>query len=292
MLFADISGSTRLITEQGDDQAHAIMDRYLAIMAEAVRAAGGAEVERKGDEIVCSFVDPNAAAEAASSMSLLVAGASARDRLDRPMRLRIAFAHGPVREGAGLPFGATVHLTARLAALAKAGQILTTKETLIRLDQRWQSSSRYHDRRILKGLPGEHEIHELLVVSEVTSFRREGSRASEGSGQTIELEYRGQTYRVERMRPRLEIGRDPACDMCVEGSAVSRLHVVIEWDRGRVRLEDVSTNGTVIQCGGEAAISLLHATAPLHDEGVLRLGGEAPDDQCALVAYRCRDKVG
>lgn len=287
MLFADIVGSTRLITELGDERARVVLSECLKKMVAVVHSWGGVDVEARGDEIVSVFPEPAAAVEAAFGMVALLAAGAIEGALDRVVRLRIGFVHGSVIETAGTPFGATVHLAARVASLAKSGQVLTTKETLSLLDVRWQRASRFYDRRVLKGIPGEQEIHEILLESGVTAARRGRSSREDRSTQAVELRYRDSMVRVDVSRPRVELGRDSACDLRVEGMSVSRLHATVEWDGGRVRVDDLSTNGTRVEPVGATPILVHHRGAPLTGQGVLRLGGDVPDEQCALVAYRC-----
>jgi pSer/pThr/pTyr-binding forkhead associated (FHA) protein len=120
----------------------------------------------------------------------------------------------------------------------------------------------------------------------VTSVRFSRSSRDDVAG-AIELIYRDRVVRVDTSCPRVELGRDRACDLSVEGSSVSRLHAIVEWDHGRVRVEDMSTNGTRIDRVGAAPSLVHHRGIALTGDGILRLGGDVPDEQCALVAYRC-----
>lgn len=288
MLFADIAGSTRLISELGDVPAQRVIGRCLEVMVEAVRSSGGTELERLGDGIVCSFASPDGAAEAAIAMLARTASISSRDAFDRPLRLRIGFAHGPVVATAQTPFGATVHLTARIAAAAKPGQILTNRETLARLAPRWRTASRPYERRVLKGFPGEQELHEILSDAEITMRPARRPRRADGGTRAVELSHGGRTLRVDATHPRAEIGRDPACDLVIEGADVSRVHATIEWDRGRVRVEDVSTNGTTVERDRGAPIELHHESTTLTGSGKIRLGSERPGSPAALLVYACK----
>lgn len=287
VLFADIAGSTRLIVEHGDGAARVLLLRYLALLSDTARAHGGEVVDRLGDEVFCIFPSADAAAEAAAAMHERVEAASARERLTRPIRLRIGFLEGPVIRSAEGVFGKTVHEAARLVALAKAGQILTTRDTRQRLGPRWRGAGRSFDRRVLRGTSGEEEIHELLwdasVTSSVTVVAATAPQPGVGA---VELACGESRLRVDAMQPRVEIGRGPGCDLRVESGQVSRLHAAIEWNRGRVYITDLSTNGTTIERSGEEAVWLRHESAVLEGEGTLRLGGGAAG-KGATLSYRC-----
>jgi adenylate cyclase len=291
MLFADIAGSTRLISELGDVAAQRVIGRCLEVMTEAVRTSGGTELERLGDGIVCSFASPDGAAAAAVAMLARAAAISSRGPLERPVRLRVGFAHGPVVETAQTPFGATVHLAARIAAAAKPGQILTNRETLAHLAPRWRSASRPYERRVLKGFPGEQELLEILSDAEVTMRpTREQPLRAESRTRAVELYHGAQMLRVDASHPRAEIGRDPACDLVVEGADVSRVHATVEWNRGRARLEDVSTNGTTVERDRGATVELHHESTTLTGSGRIRLGSDRSDSPAALLVYACKSE--
>jgi hypothetical protein len=183
-------------------------------------------------------------------------------------------------------FGGTVHKAARLVALAKPGQILTTRSTLDRLGARWQRAARYFDRRVLRGDSGEEEIHEILWDASATSISTGvGPRPEPGACGAALLEHEGQRVRVDATRPRAELGRDPACDLRVASGAVSRVHATVDWGRERILVTDLSTNGTTVEREGEPPVRLHRESGTLAGNGVLRLGaGNAPD---AVVRYRC-----
>jgi hypothetical protein len=294
VLFADIAGSTRLVVEKGDDEARVLLVRYVELLAQAALAGGGEVANRLGDEVFCVFEHADDAAAAAVAMHEEVETASARDRLERPIRLRIGFLHGPVVRSEEGWFGGTVHKAARLAALAKAGQILTTRATLDRLAPRWHQAARWFDRQVLRGDTGEEEIHELLWDASVTSVLAvPASVATEGvATAAVDLEHGAQRVRVDVARPRVELGRDPACDLHVASASVSRLHAIVEWNRGRVHVTDVSTNGTTVERTGAAPLRLHRESGALEGEGTLCLGSAAGADVASRVAYRCHGGGG
>lgn len=288
VLFVDVAGSTRLIAERGDARARTILDECLGIMSAIARSGGGREVDRKGDEIMCAFADTAAAASTACAIQRRLAESPPGDEFEHPVRVRMGFAYGPVIDRAGVLFGRTVNLAARLVGLAKAGQILTTAETLVRLDQDLRPTARHFDRCILKGLPGEQEIHEILWDAQVTAIGRRPTIVTSGETLAIQLEYEGRCYRVDASRPRLELGRDPACDICVDRDTVSRLHATVEWNRGLVRLEDVSTNGTAVELPGRLPVRLHHQGTILSGNGSLLLGVEG--GRAARVVFHCETR--
>lgn len=286
-LFADIAGSTRLVVEAGDDTARVLLLRYVGVLESTARAHGAEYVERVGDEVFCIFLRGDDAIAAATAMHQRVDALSAEDRLVRPMRIRTGLVHGPVLRSDEGYFGGTVHRAARLVALAKAGQILTTRRTLDGLAPRWRDVARYFDRRVLRGDSTEEEIHEVLWDASPTSVTRPPAEPrSEARYVAVVLEHEGTTLRVDEMRPRVEIGRDPACDLRVKDTAASRLHATVEWQRDRIRLSDVSTNGTLVERRDGFRARVHRESTTLEDEGVLHLGATGGEGG-AVVRYRC-----
>ena len=284
VLFADIAGSTRRYEEVGDERGRELLVGCLDGVAAVVERAGGTVIDRIGDELMCTFPDPSLAAQAAQDLQRINheddGGSDAR-----PLRLRIGFEHGSLLETDQGIFGNTVHTAARLATLAKAGQSLTTRQTLDRIIPPLRMFARLFDRVMLKGIPGEQEIHELPWNTKST-MKRPSARAGRRAHTGIEIAYGEDTRRVDAMQPRLEMGTDPACDLHVEGLYVSGLHARVIWDGGRAHLEDVSTNGTRVESDGAAPVRVHHERVPLEGRGLVRLGDPDEESEGATLRFR------
>src|SRR5438046_8158566 len=68
VLFADVSGSTKLYETAGDAAALTAIGRCIDHMRKAAESTGGRVVKTIGDEIMALFPSPDAAAGAASEM--------------------------------------------------------------------------------------------------------------------------------------------------------------------------------------------------------------------------------
>src|SRR5882672_3884257 len=96
VLFADISGSTRLYEKLGNARALECIGLCLNIMRESALACRGRVVKTIGDELMCVFPDASAAAQAAAEMQTRV-------EMQEPvagnrLQIRIGFQFGPVLE--------------------------------------------------------------------------------------------------------------------------------------------------------------------------------------------------
>lgn len=118
-LFADLSGYTAMTESHGDDDAAAIAIRF-AEVATAALVGDASIVKTIGDAVMVTSTAPREAVQTAVAL----AQATAAEPLF-PL-VRMGLHHGPcVQRGADY-FGATVNLAARVAAHARAGQILVT----------------------------------------------------------------------------------------------------------------------------------------------------------------------
>lgn len=290
ILFADVVDSTGLYTTFGDDQAQIILQKCMDLMEEIAGTHSGVVRKRIGDEVLCVFESASNAAAAASQMHARIGAGFAEGVFPRAMRVRIGFEHGPVIEEDGELFGNTVHTAARLSARSKAGQTLTTKETVEKLDVITRAAQRFYGRVQLKGHTEERDLHELITGSSATimSTRIPPEMLRGGLGY-LELRYGDEVVRVDAMHPRLDLGRDDACGLRVEGQAVSRLHARITFERGRAQIEDISSNGSGVRPEDGPARDLLHDSAVLKGKGTLRLGLNCPEEAVAVVHYACLD---
>ena len=119
MCFLDLAGYTRLTEERGD-QAAAELAATLAVLVERLaRGQGGTPVKWLGDGVMLHFRNPARAVDSALAMVRRVPEAGLPPA-------HVGVAAGPVVVQGGDYFGRTVNLAYRVAARAKAGQVLVT----------------------------------------------------------------------------------------------------------------------------------------------------------------------
>lgn len=136
VLFTDMRGSSDLITRMAPREFFRLLNTSLSAQAGCVRGFEGDVVKYTGDGLMAVFRGMGR-----SSLALRCALALARG-FEREPRLPfgIGVADGPVLAGLVGPdepadqrhhdvIGATVHLAARLCAMAGAGEVMTTTST-------------------------------------------------------------------------------------------------------------------------------------------------------------------
>src|SRR5882672_228377 len=108
VLFADVSGSTRIYESLGDERALAMIGRCLTLMTEASAGYGGRVIKTIGDEAMIAFPSADSAAQAAAEMQVRIAAEPAIDA--RRLAIRVGFHFGPALQTQGDVFGDSVNV--------------------------------------------------------------------------------------------------------------------------------------------------------------------------------------
>ncbi|WP_427914555.1 adenylate/guanylate cyclase domain-containing protein [Ramlibacter sp. MMS24-I3-19] len=135
VLFTDMRGSSDLVTRTTPREYFRLLNTSLSAQAECVRGFEGDVIKYTGDGLMAVFRGMGR-----SSLALRCALALARTCEREPgLPFGIGVADGPVLAGFVGPetpgerhydvVGATVHLAARLCAMAGAGEVMTTTST-------------------------------------------------------------------------------------------------------------------------------------------------------------------
>jgi class 3 adenylate cyclase len=121
--FLDLSGYTRLTEERGDAEAAALAKRLASMVQRTAGEHGGRAVKWLGDGVMFHFRDPGDAVVAALAM---VEGAAAEGMPPAHVGIHA----GPVLFQEGDYFGRTVNAAARIAAYARAGEVVVSDEVV------------------------------------------------------------------------------------------------------------------------------------------------------------------
>jgi class 3 adenylate cyclase len=289
LMFADVTDSSRLYATYGDTEARRIVGGCLAFMESVVTDGGGRVIKTIGDEIMCLFPSANAAALAAIQLNVLLRARAASGELHSSLTLRIGFHAGPVVEEKGDVFGDTVNLAARMASLSKAHQVMTTRQTIERLDPSMRPLARFVDQSMIKGQTQEFDLYEILWDMEEATQATLRARASvPETAISLQVSRGGQSWVVDREHATLTFGRSAQCQVVLDDTRVSRLHARLEYQRDKILLKDVSTNGThvALEDGGKRLVR--RDELALASSGLLCLGREIDPDSPAVfrLIYR------
>ena len=161
VLFADVSGSTKLYETAGDQVAKAAIDQCVRIMRERTEAAQGRVIKTIGDEVMSSFPTADAAADAAIQMQEAIN--ELKPVGNTKIGIRIGFNFGPiVVQADGDIFGDAVNVASRLSHVAVKGQIITARDTVMLMAPMLKSATRKITAIQIKGKAAEIEVYELM----------------------------------------------------------------------------------------------------------------------------------
>jgi len=154
ILFTDIVDSTGKAAELGDRRWRALLDAHDATVRAEIARAQGREINRTGDGFVAAFDGPARAIRCAREI------AAAARRLGLAVRTGLHTGECTVR-GEDLS-GLALHIGARVAALAGAGEVLVTSTVR---DLVLGAGFHFEDRGLqtLRGVPGEWRVLALAA---------------------------------------------------------------------------------------------------------------------------------
>jgi adenylate cyclase len=290
IVFADVSGSTRLYEKLGDAGALAAVDRCVEAMKRATALNRGRVVKTIGDEVMAVFDSAAQGMQAASEMQQRI------DELPPPapdvkLAIRAGFHFGPALLENNDVFGDTVNTAARMAGLAKAGQIITTADTVAALPDLLREACREIDALAVKGKA--ENIHVCEVIwQEGADLTMMSTRMAPAApmGTRLILRQGSIALAIGPARPTASLGRDPACDIVIHDPRASRTHARIERRRDKFVLVDMSSNGTYVTFQGEAELALKREEIILRSKGQVAFGHSAATATAAdLLSFAIED---
>lgn len=287
ILFADVSGSTRLYETLGDRAAKQAINGLLERMVAVARRYSGVLVKTIGDEILVRFPTAERAVSAAIAMQEAI---SAETGGPVPLQMRMGLQWGPVILDAGDVFGDAVNVAARMSAIARAGQIITTRETVAALPEALVMKTRLFDTTQVKGKQDHLVIYEVLWEEEANATvfvasTAPGLAAGEAAPPVLTLAYQDQERRLA-LGDSLDIGRAESCQLAVASPLASRLHARIESRRGKFVFIDQSTNGSYVRTEDGNVVYLRREELPLWGKGEISLGEDFSAGPAHLLVFR------
>lgn len=289
VLFADVSGSSRLYERLGDAEALRAVERCLNRMERAVAAHKGRVIKNIGDETMAVFDAVEGATLAAVEM---------QQRIDDlppvsgvKLAIRVGIHSGPVLEENNDVFGDTVNTAARVVALAKAGQILVSGEVATGLSPAQGALAREIDTLAVKGRREGVRVFEMIWQGGADLTMKSASLApvAPAAGARLRLRHGGAEVILGPERPTALLGRDAHCDIVIRDGRASRNHGRIERRRDKYVLVDQSTNGTYVTPQGEPEFVLKREEAILRGRGRIAFGHSHRDAEPEALEFELLD---
>jgi len=274
ILFADVSGSTRLFETRGDVEARRLIAAVLGALTKVCEQHGGRVIKTIGDEIMCTF--PGA-------LNGVLAACDMHRRMGRDidfvrdsLAVRIGLHHGDALEEAdGDVYGDAVNTAARMASLAKREQVVTTASTYDSLSGKVPEARSLGKARVSgKLLP--IAIVDLVWQEDTSGMTMVQSaiRSGDGgvSGAVLRLRHHGRVVELKPDSQPFSMGREPGNNLVIEADWVSRTHAMIEYKRGHFMIADRSTNGSYVRIGEDDEIKVHRDELHLRKGGTISLG--------------------
>jgi class 3 adenylate cyclase len=121
-LFTDIVGSTAQLLEVGEARWKELLDRHDELLTRSIRGHRGSVIKHTGDGFFAAFAAPKEAVDAAVEIQQTIA--------EEQFQVRIGLHSGEALQRGSDYAGRGVNVAARIGALAGAGEVLVSTDTL------------------------------------------------------------------------------------------------------------------------------------------------------------------
>lgn len=292
-MFADVAGSTRIYESMGNEIAERLIGNCIQDMTDITQKNNGRVIKTIGDEVMSSFPTADDCTNAAIEIQKKIEIPDSETGTKLEIRIGMHFGSAILKDED--LFGDAVNTAARMGGIAKAGQIITTEFLVSTLDEKKKSAARLFDTAKVKGKEEELKIFQIDWEEEgnVTKFAsaEDISKVTSAKG-TIFLKFSAEErfYTDADLKSPVTIGRDPDCNITINANFASRIHVNLEYRRGKFVLVDYSTNGTYVKFNGQDEILIRREELPLLSDGVFNLGETISEATPGQIAFTVASK--
>ena len=287
ILFADVSGSTRLFETKGDVEARRLIAAVLDALSIVCVGHGGRVIKTIGDEIMCTLP---------TAMSGLLAACDMQRKMSRDINfvrenlaVRIGFHHGNALDENDDVFGDAVNVAARMTSLAKREQIVSTAATVNGLTGTRLPETRSLGRARVSGKLLPIEIVDVVWQEDTSGMTMVQSAIRMGdaapAGAKLTLRHRGKLIELTENSEPFMMGREVSNNLVVEADWVSRTHAQIEYKRGHFMITDRSTNATYVCIGQDPELRLHRDEVHLRTSGSISMGQAASANSHDLIHF-------
>ncbi|MDO9359433.1 MAG: adenylate/guanylate cyclase domain-containing protein [Polaromonas sp.] len=293
VVFADLTGSTRVFESLGNAKATQAITRLTQWMGKVSNTHGGQVVKYLGDGVLMIFPDNQAAVDATVEMQRHHTKRIATWPDKLKMYLQIGLARGAVVTQDGDCYGDAVNVASRLSDLAGDGQIFATDVVIDQLHPHSLVRFRSLGPMDIRGRNEPCVVSRIEWQSEVMTDQFTvpaplPAGAAKGDAPDAAIALAWLDVRLSFGVPAMPValGRDPAAHFVVNDPRVSRLHARISWSNGTFKLEDASSYGTWVRfAGSDTVVSLRRQDCVLHGQGEIALGAGFEDFSVPTISF-------
>lgn len=274
ILISDITGSTQLYERKSNAEALRQITKVLDRMREIIDAAGGHCVKSKGDDTLSFFSGPDGALDAAWNM--------VNEDWADGLSVHAGIYFGEILSLDNDVYGNAVNTAARLATMAKPGEILIGDSCYDDLSPENRARFVKIGDMQLKGKASVTRVYSCSVVtlSELTVVTAIPRGAAEPETATFQIRHQGRIWTIAEGQT-MTIGRAPECDIVLDLAWVSRKHGALSLARAQLEYTDHSSAGSLVRAQDGQELAVHRRATLLHGDGMIYFGGRdahGPDD--------------
>lgn len=286
LLIADVAGSVSLYAMLTEREAEYAVDRCVRRIARSVEAYDGSVTRTEGDELLASFANVDHAIQAAVDMQQRIASFPPISGLKLGIRVALEIMPGQPGE---TPADTTLASLIRMIGYAKAEQIICGPAVAARgmsQDNLHNSPSRLAFKPCADAC-GRLDLFQIAWSSllSVAHELETPDFADETRGQRLRITQLDRVIVLDQGKTRMDVGRDPKCDLVISDRKASRVHAHIEQRPDGFYLVDTSTNGSFVTLGLRQELLVRHDEIRLEAQGIVCFGGSANDPVAERIHF-------
>ncbi|MEL6619087.1 MAG: adenylate/guanylate cyclase domain-containing protein [Pseudomonadota bacterium] len=284
-VMADVSGSTRLFEQVGQQRALRGIKECLDDMRVQIHTLGGVFLHSKGDDVLAFFEQAEAALEMAKH-------ATARSQEDA-LKVHAGLSWGSMLMQTNDLHGTPVNIASRLASLAKPHEVLVYETAYERLSAQARRTLHAVDALSLKGTGARLSVYSH--VAEDPSGETLDFTETPGTSDmplTVTLSH-ADVVRLVQEGDEIALGRALDADIIVSQPWVSRLHATVSVINGIAVIKDCSTLGSYVRMDEGREVLARRGNVTLIGNGKISLGAPFSRSTQAVIEYtQTRAPVG
>ena len=166
VMFADVTGSTKLYETLGDTVADRVLVKALAMMEQRTALYNGHVIKTIGDEVMCRFPSADECVNAAKDICGQLDAGLEGEEIRVTVKTGLHFGPAVLDLKDGDVFGDAVNVAARMQGISGPEQIITTEATVKLLSSELADTARLFDEAQVQGKSEDMSIYQIIWKNE------------------------------------------------------------------------------------------------------------------------------
>lgn len=185
VLFTDISGYTKFVSEKGSTAGAKLVKKHDSIIKPLLAQFGGVYVKGTGDGLIAYFELPHQAVLSAVKIQEALAAYNLSRQAEEQVHIKIGLQIGPAVIQEGEIIGHAVNFASRLVGVCQPDQIIIGNQLHKRLKKIRHVTFKRIGATTLQGIPKPEDVFEVGWHFETLEEKQKGSFLSEETGRSI-----------------------------------------------------------------------------------------------------------